>query len=284
MGDAETECATPLPPGLRAIIRRDRAGPWLQMMYSGGFEWVTADLPIPGLPADLEGFRLLHLSDLHVRVRWDSAYDELISRVRNDPPDLIVYTGDFVDDVHDHRKVLPTLRRVVNGLKSRLGSVAILGNHDGDLLGPPLASLDLTLVEHRMLSLTSGSASLELIGVAGVQREDFDPAFLRTLPAKAPNAVRVALSHYPDIVRETCFLKPDLFLAGHTHGGQICLPGKIPILKHDSLPRPICSGIHRAFDTWLVVNRGFGFSWLAVRMFCPAEVIEIRLRSAVEKT
>jgi uncharacterized protein len=92
------------------------------------------------------------------------------------------------------------------------------------------------------------------------------------------------LSHYPDIVRETRFLNPDLFLAGHTHGGQICLPGKIPIFKHDSLPRPICSGIHRAFDSWLVVNRGFGFSWLAVRMFCPAEVIEIRLRSAVEKT
>jgi predicted MPP superfamily phosphohydrolase len=265
---------------LEPIIRRDRLGPWLQLFTATGFEWVDAQLPIPDLPEELDGFRLLHISDLHARRRWDPAYDELIARVQANPPDLIAYTGDFLENKHDDRRVLPLVRRLVNSLKSRLGAVTILGNHDGDLMGPPLASLNLTLVDHRRLKLHSGSATLEIIGVAGVERKDFDPVFLHSLGSKGPRTVRIALSHYPDLVRKSRFLQADLFLAGHTHGGQICLPGGIPIIRHDSLPAKMISGIHRVYDTWLVSNPGLGFSSVPVRLYCPAQVIEIRLRKA----
>jgi predicted MPP superfamily phosphohydrolase len=268
------------PGGLEPIIRSDRAGPRLQFFSARGFEWIDAQLPIPGLPQELDGFRILHLSDFHARPVWDKAYDDLISRTNADPPDLIAFTGDFVEDKHDHRRVLPIVRKLLNSLTSRLGAVTILGNHDGDLLGPPLASLNLTLVDHRCLSLHSGSATLELIGIAGVERKDFDPIFLHSLGPKKPNTVRVALSHYPDLIRKTRFLNADLFLAGHTHGGQICFPGKIPIIRHDSLPAKFIGGINRYHETWLVVNRGLGFSSIPVRINCPAEVIEIRLRKA----
>jgi hypothetical protein len=268
------------PPPLRAIIRVDRAGPPLQWISAKGFEWVDAQLPIPGLPLELDGFRLLHLSDLHARRYWDPAYDDLLARVRADPPDLIVFTGDFVEDKHDHRKELPIVQRFINGLQSRLGTVAIAGNHDGDLLGLPLTTLNLTSVDHRRLSLHCGSAMLELIGSAGVEREDFDPVFLRSLGPKPANSVRIVLSHYPDLIRKSGFLHADLYLTGHTHGGQICLPGRIPIMHHDSLPAKFISGINRFHHTWLVVNRGLGFSSLPLRLFCPAEVIEIRLRKA----
>jgi uncharacterized protein len=262
------------------IIRRDRPGPWLQIFSASGFEWVRAELPIPALPAELDGFRMLHVSDVHIRRRWDPAYNELIARTQADPPDLLVYTGDFVDDKHHVLRAMPLVKRLVNSLKSRLGAVTILGNHDGDLLGPPLASLNLTLVDHRRLALRSGSATLELIGIAGVDRKDFDPVFLHTLGRKQPGTVRVLLSHYPDLIRRTRFLEPDLFLAGHTHGGQVCLPGGAPIIRHDSLPARNIKGIHRIYDTWLVTNAGLGFSGVPVRMFCPAQVIELRLRKA----
>ena len=86
---------------------------------------------------------------MHARRQWDPALDELIARVAADPPDFIVYTGDFVDNKQKTRQSMPLVRRLVNSLKSRLGAAAILGNHDGDLLGPPLASLNLTLLDHR---------------------------------------------------------------------------------------------------------------------------------------
>jgi hypothetical protein len=267
-------------PELRAIVRSDHAGPPLQLFTAKGFEWVDAQLPVPGLPAELDGFRILHISDLHARRRWDPAFDDLISRVRANPPDLIAITGDFVEDKHDSRRELPTLRRFVDGLKSRLGTVAILGNLDGDLMRLSLAGLNLTAVDHRRLTLQSGSATLELIGIAGVEREDFDPVFLRSLGPKPANTVRILLSHYPDLIRFSGFLQADLYLTGHTHGGQICFPGRIPIIRHDSLAMKFISGINRFHNTWLVVNRGLGFSAVPIRLFCPAEVIEIRLRKA----
>jgi predicted MPP superfamily phosphohydrolase len=69
-------------------------------------------------------------------------------------------------------------------------------------------------------------------------------------------------------------------LAGHTHGGQACLPGGIPIIRHDTLPRRYCRGVNRLFDTWLVVSRGMGFATRQFRVFCPAEVVELVLRPA----
>jgi len=250
------------------------------MFTAKGFEWIEAQVPIPRLPPELEGFRLLHLSDTHVGQRWDPAYDELIARTEADPPDFIVHTGDIVHNHQSSRRVLSVVRRLVSSLKSRLGMAVILGNHDGDLLGPLLANLNLTLLDHRRLALRSGSATLEFIGVAGVDRKDFDPVFLRSLGSKGPATVRIALSHYPDLIRKSRFLEADLFLAGHTHGGQVCLPGGIPVIRHDSLPAKLISGIHRVYDTWLVVNPGIGFSAFPVRLFCPAQVIEIRLRRA----
>jgi predicted MPP superfamily phosphohydrolase len=250
------------------------------MFTAKGFEWVVAEMPIADLPAELEGFRILHVSDLHVRKRWDPAYDELIARAGADPPDFIVYTGDFVDNKHDSRRAMPVVRRLVNSLKSRLGAAAVLGNHDGDLLGAAVASLNLTLLDHRRLALHSGSATLEFIGTAGVDRKDFDPVFLRSLGKKEPGTVRIVLSHYPDLIRRSRFLEADMFLAGHTHGGQVCLPGGIPIIRHDSLPARLISGIHWVYDTWLVSNPGIGFSGVPIRLFCPAQVIEIRLRKA----
>jgi predicted MPP superfamily phosphohydrolase len=261
----------------RAMIHTVRKGPVFQAFSAKGFAWHEVGLPIADLPHDLEGFRILHISDLHARAGWDPAYDDLIGRVNANPPDLIVHTGDYVDDKHDHRNVIPTVCRLLDSLDARLGSVGIMGNHDGDLLGPPLRGLKMRQIDHHRLILASGSAQLEMIGLPGVDRADLDMQFLRAIPPKQPGTIRLALCHFPDLVRKTQFLKPDIFLAGHTHGGQICLPGNNPVISHDSLPRIFVSGVHRSWGTWLVVSRGFGFSSLPIRFLCPAEVMEIRL-------
>jgi hypothetical protein len=119
---------------------------------------------------------------------------------------------------------------------------------------------------------------IELIGLPGVDRIDLDERFLHTLPPRQPGVPRIILCHYPDLIRQSAHVKADLYLAGHTHGGQICLPNGQAIFTHDSLPKRLCKGSHDVEGTCLIVNRGFGFTTIPLRIFCPAEVVEVVMK------
>jgi len=287
-------------------LTRLRTGPWLQIGTPRRFEWNRVELLVPELPAALEGTRIVHISDLHFRQRWLKEYDEVIARLGENPPDVVVITGDFVDDKYDPRPAMPTVERFVTQLKARRGVVSILGNHDAHFLVPHLARWGVRHVGMRGVEVTmpektgglkerqnphpnpppvsqekeKSAAVIEFIGLEGVVRQDLDVDAIAEIPAKNEGTLRIVLSHYPDALKRIGNLSADLFLAGHTHGGQVCLPGRIPIIKHDSLPRPYCTGIHRIDNTWLVVNRGLGFATLPIRVFCPAEIIDIKVVSA----
>ena len=252
-------------------------GPWFQFRVPTGFLWKTARLPIAGLPDALQGLRILQLSDLHLRTYWGRPYDELIERIRAANVDLILITGDVIDHKTDHRPALPMVRRLIPHLHSRLGTYAIQGNHDPDLLMPKLAEMGVHVITHRRALLSDGQTELELIGLNGATRAELDESFLRRLPPKRPETPRVVMCHYPDLISAAQLLDPDIYLAGHTHGGQICLPGGRPLMTHDAMPKPFTSGIHRIGRAWYCVSKGLGFSGPPVRLFCPAEVVELVL-------
>jgi predicted MPP superfamily phosphohydrolase len=265
---------------LVAELVQARRGPWFMFRGPLGFEWNQVRLPVPGLAKELEGFRFVHLSDLHMRGTWSRGYDALIERLNQSAPDLLLITGDFLNDQHEHRPGLRTLKRLLPRLKARLGAYAILGNHDVDLLEPYLREMGVTLLDGRRALLESGEAKLELIGLGGVARHDLDAHFIAAQPPKEPGTLRIVLSHYPDHFRRIRPLNADIFLAGHTHGGQICLPGGWPIITHDRMPRRYAKGVHRLDRTWYIVSRGFGFAGIPVRFNCPAEVAQITLAPA----
>ncbi|MEA2711930.1 MAG: uncharacterized protein QOF78_4531 [Phycisphaerales bacterium] len=243
-----------------------------------GYEWNFVDLALPDLPPALEGTRILHLTDLHLRTRWPRQLDDVIARVQANPPALILFTGDFVDDKRDHRPALPLVKKFISGLRSAAGMFAILGNHDGDLLAPQLHRLGVRVIAHQHVAAIVNGHPIEMIGLPGPGRLDLDEHFVRALPPKRAGVPRIVLSHYPDLIRATKSLHPDLYLAGHTHGGQICLPNEHALMTHDSLPPRMCKGAHDVGGTCLIVGRGLGFTTIPVRMFCPAEVVEIRIR------
>jgi len=258
------------------------AGPWFQYHDAVGFEWNTFELPIADLPDELDGFRIIHLSDLHCQPHWQTAYDDLLDRLYADEPDLIVITGDIVDYVNHPHRCLPTAHQLLGGLRAPAGVLGILGNHDRTLYPGELNGTPLRLIDGQRLLIPARNKTIELVAAIGPEREDYPRGFEKAFPAKTPGVPRIILSHYPDHIRKMKCLKPDVFLTGHTHGGQACLPGCIPILRHDSLPIKYFHGTHRYANTWLVVNRGFGFSTLPFRLFCPSEVIEIVLRRNAE--
>jgi predicted MPP superfamily phosphohydrolase len=273
-------------PALRAAARakprgrgtqRDRGGPWLQWYTPNEFVSKRAHVAIGDLPVGLQGLRVLHLTDLHLGRRWGKAYDMLIGKVRDDPPDLILFTGDFVENRFDHRVGLPNVLRLFAGLKAKQGTYAILGNHDPDVMVPYLVEAGIRFVSDRRVLVPVAGGVVELIGFPGAARADLDRDFIRALPRREVGVPRIILSHYPDLFPAALELEPDLYLAGHTHGGQICLPNGWPPITHDRMPRRFCKGIHRIGRTWFAVNNGFGFTGVALRVFCSTEVVELVL-------
>lgn len=220
------------------------------------------------------------MTDLHLRKRIPACFEAVANEIQADPPDAVLMTGDLVDDKVDHSAELPAAERLIPRLRGRLGTFGILGNHDSDLLAGHLERLGVVNVTDQVVDVwESGRPVLRLLGLPGVDRDD--PTDLFEVEAPRGDVPFVAMSHFPDAVRRLCRVRPDLVLAGHTHGGQICLPGGWPPLTHDSLPRGMCAGVHATPSGMLIVARGLGTTKLPMRIFSPAEVIEIRIESGV---
>ncbi len=271
------ERVDPLSPGLE--ISRSHRGPWIQVGMPGHFVWTRAGVPLRALPPSLNGLRILHLSDLHLGRKWGRPYDEFLAKIQQNPPDLILFTGDFVEDRYDHRGALPTVLKFLAGLRASVGIYAIFGNHDPDVMFPYLRDTGINFITHQRVVVQTHGGLVELIGFPGQARHDLDPDFVAGLPPREGGVPRIILSHYPDLLGAAMPLDPDLYLCGHTHGGQICLPNGWPGLTHDGMPRHLSKGIHRVGQTWYAVSNGFGFTGVSVRLFCPAEVVEFVLRA-----
>ena len=223
------------------------------------------------------------MTDLHVRSSWREAFDRLLQEISVSRPDLILCTGDFIHEKVRQSPAMPFVYRMVEGLRAPLGCYAILGNHDTHAMEARLAGTRVKLINGQRHLIQVQGATLELIGLQGVKRKELTRAWVESMPPRSDQkSCRIVLSHYPDHIRRTKELHADVFLAGHTHGGQICFPGGYPPIRHDSLPRRLCTGVHRVGDTWLVVGRGLGAGTPPIRLFCPPEVIEIRLVRATE--
>ncbi len=253
---------------------RERA--WAQFFPPRALEWNCVELPLANLPDGLNGLRIVHLTDFHLRKVWPAGLDPLLARVQRDPPDLVLITGDFVDNKRNHRPAMPNVRRLVDGLVARIGCFAIHGNHDNYNVGRELKDSKFTFLDGARHVVEAAGGKIELIGLPGKRRDELTAEVRARFPARESGVPRIVLSHYPDHLKRMPELNADLFLAGHTHGGQVCLPNGTPILRHDSLPRRLTKGTHRIGSTWLVVSRGVGYTTLPVRIFCPPEVIEIR--------
>jgi predicted MPP superfamily phosphohydrolase len=263
-----------------AKLARSHVGPWLQLFTPAGFEWTSVEIPIPGLPAPLEGLRVVHISDLHIRERWDRAYDQLIAWMRSKSPDLILISGDFIEDRHHHTPALEHMDRLVANLTSRHGVYGILGNHDNKVVGRHLTRLNVKLLDNRRHVVRIGDGQVELIGAARAIFKAFAKEWKRPAAPRMPDTVRIFVAHYPDTLAAAQRWEPHVFVCGHTHGGQVCLPNGFMFVRNSQLPQRFCRGVHRADSTWMVVNRGLGFSGPPVRLFCPAEVVELIFRAA----
>lgn len=238
---------------------------------------VTQEWKIPALPAAFEGFRLLHLSDLHCDL--DTALTPVVENlVRATPHDAAVVTGDFRNGMDgDHGPCLRELTRICAALRpARLG---ILGNHDFLEMVPELEEIGLPVLLNESTPIERGGQQLWFAGID-------DPHFYKThdiarARAGIPrDACAILLSHSPETYVEAALAGFQLQLGGHTHGGQICLPGGYAPVVPCKVPKKFIAGRWRHGLLQGYTSRGTGCCGVAARWNCPPEITLHILRAA----
>jgi predicted MPP superfamily phosphohydrolase len=234
-------------------------------------------LRVPGLPAALDGVRIAQLSDLHIEpVIGAATIERAVAAVNALEPDLVALTGDFITDRAD---AIDDLAPLLAELRPRVATVASLGNHDVWHGAPRIRR---TLEAHGIPVLVNEGETVRVDGEAlyllGLDSGwGGGPDMERSMAAHPPDAPVVALVHEPDLIDGVAHdRRVTLQLSGHSHGGQIRLPGLgAPVLPY--LGRRYDQGLYRVGDTWLYTSRGLGVGGVPIRVNCPPEIAEITL-------
>lgn len=252
-------------------------------------QWVerrVLDVGMPDLPHGLDGLRILHLSDFHLGARslnalavrkgvdWGAGLDN----------DLVVVTGDLVSNPRGEERLLELLPRV----GGRFGTYAVLGNHDVAITRDPFSGAreidDLAAAGAVLLrdeTVTVDIAGLQ-VQIAGTDARAAIVGSARPWELADPRAdFRILLCHFPDVVDRLPYGCFDLVLAGHLHGGQICLPTPAGKIRFADLGPPYPEGVFGVRGTTLVVSRGLGTTFLPFRFFARPEATQLVLRRIV---
>ncbi len=230
---------------------------------------VTCEWGLPGLPASFDGFRLLQLSDLHLDL--DPQLTPVVRRiVRETPHDAAVVTGDFRNATDgDYVPSMIEMEHITAALApERWG---ILGNHDFIEMVPSLERAGLPVLLNEVARIERGGSR---IWIAGID----DPHFYKTgdLPgvrAMVPDGeVSILLAHSPEVYEEAEQLGFALQLSGHTHGGQLCLPGGRHVIVPCRIPSKFVKGAWRHRRLQGYTSPGTGSCGVAARLNCPPEI------------
>jgi predicted MPP superfamily phosphohydrolase len=235
------------------------------------------DVTLARLPAAFGGYTLLQLSDLHLDMS-ESHLSNLIQRVQDLEYDLCVLTGDFrFRTFGPYAPALSALARLRPHLHKP--TYAVLGNHDTIRMVSRMEALDIRVLMNESVRIERAGEVIHLAGIDDAhyfRTHDLDHAS-RDIPR---DTCAILLSHTPEPYREAAQAGFSLMLCGHTHGGQICLPGGIPIITDSDAPRAYARGPWR-FDTLTgFTSVGCGSSIIDVRLNCLPEVTLHRLRRA----
>jgi uncharacterized protein len=242
---------------------------WRGVNNSAKVEMRHNRITSPHLPKAFDGFTILQLSDLHVEMSEAAMarVAELLNRVTYD---LCVLTGDYRGKTYGPYAAtlagMAKLRAALNGTV-----YGVLGNHDTICLVPGLEEMGIKVLLNESETIERGG---ERIHVAGIDDAHF---YQMDNIEKAAGAIphdefSILISHTPEIYRQAAHADFNLLLSGHTHGGQICLPGGIPITLDSVLPRSMGSGPWRHHDMIGYTSVGAGVSVVPVRFNCPPEI------------
>jgi uncharacterized protein len=247
--------------------------------------WVrvrTIDVPIAGLGAAFEGYRIAQLSDLHIGGLWPAPRAaRWVRSVNALGADLVALTGDYVTSGTAFHGDIAS---VVTALKGGDGVIAVMGNHDyfGD--GEPLISLmrsgGVEVLRNANMTIARGDDRLTIAGVDDTWTRRADVS--RALAGRDEALPLVTLAHDPQLFPELARRGAALVLSGHTHWGQVALPFMPTRVNLSRLTYRYHAGIYRIGDATLYVHPGLGTTGPPVRLGAAPEITVLRLRRKAE--
>lgn len=232
------------------------------------------DLPVAGWPETLSGLRIGFITDLH---RSGTVSHEMIvsavTALMAETPELIILGGDYVTN-RDRRYVQPAADALM-GLSAKAGVYGVLGNHDDERdVSGALTALGFTVLRDARTQISVRGEIVEIAGLRYWTHRVSD--ITRVIRGASPNLILVA--HTPKRLFEAAALSVPLMLSGHTHGGQIVLPGLGAVAAREF---PVVSGSARRENTTVFVSRGVGTVYVPIRINCPPEVAVLTIRPSI---
>ncbi len=233
-------------------------------------------IQLPRLPKAFEGFRIVHLSDIHHSpFTSKEQIERAVDTANRLKPDIVALTGDYIS--HDRQYAVPCAE-LLGRLRARYGVYAVLGNHDhwtdASLITDLFRAEGITVLVNQGMRFELSGEAFWLAGVDDtmVGLEDLSLA----LAGARESEMKLLLAHNPIILRRAARARVDLVLSGHTHGGQVKLRSE---RSPSGRPRRrLLRGLGRQGDTQIYVTRGLGTVVLPIRYGCPPEVSLLELR------
>ena len=228
-------------------------------------------------PRGFDGFTILHISDLHADISA-GAMRRLPDMVGDLSYDICVLTGDYRGKTcGPFDKCLEYIGAVIAALRTPV--YGVLGNHDSIRMTPALENMGIHMLFNECVTIRRGDEAIHLAGIddAHFYRADDIGKAASQIPR---GAFSILLSHTPEVYQAAASAGFALMLSGHTHGGQLCLPGGIPIKLEARLPRSMGAGAWRYAEMAGYTSVGAGTSLLPVRLNCPPEITLHTLRHA----
>lgn len=232
------------------------------------------------LPVGLPAMRILHITDLHIE-RWTRREDDVLRIVNETKPDMIVISGDYVNlSYNKDPETQRLVHQLLNQLSAPFGVYATLGSPPVDLrenILPVFEELDIKLMRNGWEVVDFGDGrQLVLLGMDCTHHIPTDEARLAHLMSQSPNHLpQLFVYHSPELMPQAAAQGIDLYLCGHTHGGQVRLPIIGPLLTSSQLGRRFVMGHYRLGRTHLYVSRGIGLEGMSaprVRFMSPPEM------------
>jgi len=223
----------------------------------------------PLLPKAFDGFEIVHLSDLHVEMN-EVAMERVVDLLGEVHFDLCVLTGDYRAGTNGrYDTTLAGMARVRENLKNPI--YGVLGDHDTICMVPGLEAMGIKMLLNESVAIERGGQRIHLGGIGDAHFCGMDN--MEKAAAAIPHdEFSILISHTPEVYRQAAHIGFNVLLSGHTHGGQICLPGGIPITLHSTLPRSMGSGAWKYHGMIGYTSVGAGSSVVPVRFNCPPEI------------
>jgi len=242
---------------------------WQGRRNAGKIQVKQNDIVSRRIPRTFHGFKILHLSDLHTDMSGE-AMNAILDILPRLDYDLCVLTGDYRGKTFGPFDVVIAQ---MAGLRAALkGQVlGVLGNHDSVRMVPDFEEMGIRMLLNESIAIERGGQKIHIAGIDDAHFYRVDN-IEKAAEAVAHEEFSILLSHTPEIYRQAAHAGFDLLLSGHTHGGQICLPGGIAITHDAVLPRSFGVGAWKYGDMAGYTSAGAGSSVVPVRFNCPPEI------------